>query len=45
MPLAAEHHARVIRAVAEGNEAAAAAASDVLMDYAVEITRAVIARR
>jgi DNA-binding GntR family transcriptional regulator len=45
MPLAAEHHARVIRAVAEGNEAAAATASDVLMDYAVEITRAVIARR
>jgi len=44
MPLAAEHHACVIRAVAEGNEAAAAAASDVLMDYAVEITRAVIAR-
>jgi DNA-binding GntR family transcriptional regulator len=44
MPLAAEHHARVIRAVANGDEAAAAVASDALMDYAVEITRAVIER-
>jgi len=44
MPLAAENHARVLRAVAKGDEAAAAVASDGLMDYAVEITRAVIAR-
>jgi DNA-binding GntR family transcriptional regulator len=44
IPLAAEHHARVIRAVARGDETAAAAASDELMDYAVAITRAVIAR-
>lgn len=44
MPLAAEHHVRVIRAVAQSDETAAAAASDALMDYAVAITRAVIAR-
>lgn len=44
MPLAAQHHVRVIRAVADADERAAAAASDALMDYADEITRAVIGR-
>jgi DNA-binding GntR family transcriptional regulator len=43
VPLAAELHAAVIRAIAKGDATAAAAASDRLMDYAVEITRAVIA--
>jgi DNA-binding GntR family transcriptional regulator len=42
IPLAAEYHARVIRAIARGDEARAAAASDLVIDYAVAITRAVV---
>jgi DNA-binding GntR family transcriptional regulator len=40
IPLAAQYHARVIRAIASGDEAGAAAASDLVIDYAVAITRA-----
>ena len=40
--VAADHHARVVRAIASGNEADAAAASDNLMDYVEELTRATV---
>lgn len=42
MPLAGEHHAAVVRAIAAGDPVQAASASDRLMDYAVAITRAAI---
>jgi DNA-binding GntR family transcriptional regulator len=42
IPLAAEHHARVIRAIARGDEEGAAAASDLVIDFAAAITRAVV---
>jgi DNA-binding GntR family transcriptional regulator len=42
IPLAAEYHARVIRAIARGDEAGAAAASDLVIDYAAAITRSVV---
>ena len=41
IPLAAEHHARVIRAIARGDEEGAAA-SDLVIDFAAAITRAVV---
>ncbi len=42
--IAANHHAEVLRAIAEGDEKAAAARSDRLMDYVDEITRAALLR-
>lgn len=42
VPVAGKYHARVLRAVSEGDEEAAAKASDRLMDYTVRITRKVI---
>ncbi len=40
--VAANHHARVVRAIASGDEAKAAAESDRLMDYVEELTRATV---
>jgi DNA-binding GntR family transcriptional regulator len=42
---ATEHHAAVVRAVAIGDEGKAAAASDKLMDYVEEFTRATVTNR
>lgn len=42
LTVAANHHARVVRAIASGNEANAAAESDRLMDYVEELTRATV---
>lgn len=45
LPVAASHHAKAIRAIAAGNEARAGAASDRLMDYVEELTRATVAQK
>ena len=45
LPVAATHHAKVIRAIVAGNEAKAAAASDRLMDYVEELTRATLTQK
>jgi DNA-binding GntR family transcriptional regulator len=42
IPVAAGHHARVIRAIAVGDERLAASASDQLMDYVEQLTRATV---
>lgn len=42
MPLAARLHANIARAIADRDEAAAAAASDALIDYLEEFTRATL---
>jgi DNA-binding GntR family transcriptional regulator len=42
--IAANHHAEVLRAIADGDEKIAAAMSDRLMDYVDEITRAAVLR-
>lgn len=42
IPVAAGHHAEVIRAIADGDERLAGAASDRLMDYVEELTRATV---
>jgi DNA-binding GntR family transcriptional regulator len=42
--VAAKYHTEVVRAVVLGDEAKASAASDRLMDYIVEFTRATIIR-
>ena len=39
LPVAAKHHADVIRAIALGEEARAGAAADALMDYVEQLTR------
>jgi DNA-binding GntR family transcriptional regulator len=39
LPVAARHHANVIRAIALGEESRAGAASDALMDYVEQLTR------
>jgi DNA-binding GntR family transcriptional regulator len=44
LAVAARFHAEVVRAVALGDEAMASAASEKLMDYIVEFTRATITR-
>jgi len=43
--VATKHHVAVIRAVVMGNEKAAAAASDRLMDYVEQLTRATVTSR
>jgi DNA-binding GntR family transcriptional regulator len=45
LAVATQHHANVIRAVAIGDEKKAAAASDKLMDYVEEFTRATVTNR
>jgi DNA-binding GntR family transcriptional regulator len=45
LPVAACHHADVIRAIALGEEARAVAASDALMDYVEALTRATVLRK
>lgn len=42
LPVAARHHATVIRAIALGQEARAGAASEALMDYVEALTRATV---
>jgi DNA-binding GntR family transcriptional regulator len=42
LPVAAGHHARVVRAIAVGDETLAGAAADRLMDYVDELTRATV---
>jgi DNA-binding GntR family transcriptional regulator len=42
LPVAARHHADVIRAIALGEEARAGAAADRLMDYVEQLTRATV---
>lgn len=42
LPVAARHHAAVIRAIALGEESRAGAAADALMDYVEELTRATV---
>ena len=42
LPVAAKHHADVIRAVALGEEARAGTAADALMDYVEQLTRATV---
>lgn len=42
LPVAARHHAKVIRAIALGEEARAGAAADELMDYVEALTRATV---
>jgi len=42
LTVAASHHARVIRAIASGDETRAATESDRLMDYVEELTRATV---
>ncbi len=44
LPVAARHHAEVIRAIASGDEARAGAAADRLMDYVEELTRATVSQ-
>jgi DNA-binding GntR family transcriptional regulator len=45
LPVATRHHAGVIRAIASGDEAKAGAASDRLMDYVEELTRATVTQK
>ena len=45
MPVAARHHAEVIRAIVSGDEAKAGAAADRLMDYVEELTRATVTQK
>jgi DNA-binding FadR family transcriptional regulator len=45
LAVATRHHIDVIRAVANGDEAKAAAASDKLMDYVEAFTRATVTNR
>jgi DNA-binding FadR family transcriptional regulator len=45
LAVATRHHIDVIRAVAIGDEMKAAAASDRLMDYVEEFTRATVSNR
>ncbi len=45
LTIATKHHAEVIRAVVAGNERAAVAASDRLMDYVEKLTRATVDSR
>jgi DNA-binding GntR family transcriptional regulator len=45
LAVATQHHSAVIRAVAIGDEKKAAAASDTLMDYVEEFTRATVTNR
>jgi DNA-binding GntR family transcriptional regulator len=45
LAVATRHHAEVVRAVAAGDEKKAAAASDRLMDYVEEFTRATVTNR
>jgi DNA-binding GntR family transcriptional regulator len=45
LAVATKHHAEVVRAVAMGDEKKAAAASDRLMDYVEEFTRATVTNR
>ena len=45
LAVATQHHTAVIRAVAIGDEKKAAAASDKLMDYVEEFTRATVTNR
>jgi len=45
LPVAARHHADVIRAIALGEESRAVAASDALMDYVDSLTRATVLRK
>lgn len=42
LPVAAQHHADVIRAIALGEEARAGAKADALMDYVEQLTRATV---
>ncbi len=42
LPVAAKHHADVIRAIALGEEARAGSAADALMDYVEQLTRATV---
>ncbi len=42
LPVAAKHHADVIRAIALGEEARAGTAADALMDYVEQLTRATV---
>jgi DNA-binding GntR family transcriptional regulator len=45
LPVAARHHASVIRAIALGEQARAGAAADALMDYVEELTRATVTHK
>ncbi len=45
LPVAAKHHADVIRAIALGEEARAGAAAEALMDYVEQLTRATVMLR
>lgn len=45
LPVAARHHANVIRAIALGDETAAGVAADHLMDYVDELTRATVTQK
>ena len=45
LPVAARHHAAVIRAIASGDEAGAGAAADRMMDYVEELTRATVIQK
>jgi DNA-binding GntR family transcriptional regulator len=45
LPVAARHHANVIRAIALGEQARAGAAADALMDYVEELTRATVTHK
>lgn len=45
LPVATRHHAGVIRAIVSGDEAEAGAASDRLMDYVEELTRATVTQK
>ena len=45
LPVAARHHAAVIRAIASGDEAGAGAAAHRMMDYVEELTRATVIQK
>ena len=45
LPVAARHHADVVRAIALGDEARAGLAADRLMDYVEELTRATVMQK
>ena len=45
LPVAASHHADVVRAIALGDEARAGLAADRLMDYVEELTRATVTQK
>ena len=45
LPVAAKHHANVIRAIAAGKQARAGVAADGLMDYVEELTRATVTQK